>query len=167
MKRMHICTAILTISALLISGCSFSPKPATWYEPTLDYYKEGFESGWANEDPKLFISDEMKDTGNSFGYLLKDLDGDGLNELLIGIKDDSDETKFTDVYIYHSDLGPYRVLSGGEGYYIYLCDDNVIRMDSWYGSETEIKYMSYDSNDNAFLIIDSGSKPGKYELTDF
>jgi hypothetical protein len=167
MKRMHKCTAILTISALLISGCSFSPKPATWYEPTLDYYKEGFESGWANEDPKLFISDEMKDTGNSFGSLLTDLDGDGLNELLIGIKDDSDETKFTDVYIYHSDLGPYRVLSGGEGYYIYLCDDNVIRMDSWYGSETEIKYMSYDSNDNAFLIIDSGSKPGKYELTDF
>ncbi len=58
-------------------------------------------------------------------------------------------------------------MSAGEGYYLYLCTDNVIREDSWYGSKTKINYMTYVSKDNAFHHVEAGGKPGKYELTPF
>ena len=50
---------------------------------------------------------------------------------------------------------------------MYLCDDNVIRMDSWYGSETKIDYMVYDPEGDSFLIVDGGSNPGHFELKEF
>ena len=153
--------------AMLFCGCSLKTVPDGWYKETLEYYSTGFESGWANEDPKLHISEEMKGPDNHFGYLLRDLDGDGADELLIGIIDDSEETRFTDLYIWHRDFGAFRSLNCGDGYYMYLDDDNVIRMDSWYGSATKTEYMIYDSDDNSFLIVDGGGKPGKYELTEF
>ena len=58
-------------------------------------------------------------------------------------------------------------MSAGEGYYMYLCDSDIIREDSWYGSHTKTNYMRYDSKDNSFLIVDGGSKPKKVELTGF
>lgn len=158
----------LMISVMSLNACGKTRIPDKWYDATLDYYKEGFETGWKNEEPSLYISDEMKDKKNHFGYLLKDLDGDGADELLIGIIDDSTETKFTDVYIWHRDVGAFRILNGGEGYYIYLCG-GVVRVDSWYGSETKTEYMKYDSENNSFLHITSDEPvhPGKYELTPF
>ena len=96
-----------------------------------------------------------------------DLDGDGIDELLIGIMDGAEETKFTNLIIKHRDFGPTQSFSTGEGYYMYLCDNNVIRMDSWYGSETRTEYMEYDSKNNSFPVIDGGSKPKKIELTGF
>ena len=101
--------------------------------------------------------------------MLRDLDGDGAEELLVGIIDDEPETKFTDILIWHSDIGAFRILSGGDGYYIYLCDNNVIKMDKWYGSQTLTDYMEYNSANNSFTILDPAPAvtPGKYELTPF
>ncbi|MBP5311206.1 MAG: hypothetical protein ILN61_00905 [Lachnospiraceae bacterium] len=157
-----ICTCLI-----LLSSCGSYYIPPDWYDETLAYYEEGFKSGWKNEKEDLYISDELKDESIEFGYLLKDLDGDKADELLIGIIDDSDETKFTDIYIWHRDIGAFRIMSAGEGYYMYLCDSDIIREDSWYGSQTKTNYMRYDSKDNSFLIVDGGSKPKKVELTRF
>ena len=97
------------------------------------------------------------------------LDGDGIDELLIGLIDDGNVTKFTNVVVRHSDLGDYCLLSGTNGYYIYLCGSNVLRVDSWYGSQTEMRYMQFNSKNNAFTVIDGEGKflPMKWELTEF
>lgn len=150
----------------VLTACGKQDKAKEeWYLDTLEYYRTGFQTGWSNEKSNLYISDEMKNKDNKFGYLLKDLDGDGTMELLIGIDDGTSETKFTDIYILHRDFGPYRSFTTSDGYYMYLCDDNVIKSDSWYGSETKTDYMKYDGKENSFPIVDGGSKPRKYDLT--
>ena len=168
MKKIVLISTI-SIITLILTAC-FKPKvPEDWYTESLNYYQEGFACNWSNEEDDYYIIDELKDPDTEFGYLLRDLDGDGANELLIGIIDDAPETKFTDILIWHSDIGPFRILSGGDGYYIYLCDDNVIKMDKWYGSQTLTDYMEYNSDNNSFTILDPAPAvtPGKYELTPF
>ena len=170
MKKKSVRLALACSMALTLCGCSIkigTKIPAEWYNETLEYYREGFSSDWANEREDLHISDEMKDPDNTFGYLLRDLNGDGADELLIGIIDDSEETKFTDLYIWHSDFGAFRSLNCGDGYYMYICDDDVIKMDSWYGSQTKVDYMVYEQDGDAFLIVDGGSNPGHFDLTPF
>ncbi|MBR3269424.1 MAG: membrane lipoprotein lipid attachment site-containing protein [Oscillospiraceae bacterium] len=170
MKRM----ILLAVLSLAVTGCGQKktkerrPKiPADWYRETLQYYREGFDGGWKNERSDLNVSDEMKDGNNKFGYLLQDLDGDGASEVLIGLMDDSAETKIIDVFIWHSDRGAFRILHGGEGYYIYLCEQNVLRMDSWRGAATDTKYMKYDSKNNSFTELSEEAVPQKLELTAF
>ena len=167
----------IALSALMLSGCGAMGAalrenqrkiPEDWYTQTLDYYEEGVSSNWANERDDLYITDEEKNS--KLGYYLVDLDGDGALEVLIGIIDDSEATHFTDLYVWHGDLGAMRTFSGfGDGYYIYLCEDNVLRTDNWRGSETEIRYMKYDSVNNSYPIIDPAGEPAplKVELTPF
>ena len=141
--------------------------PKDWYEETIKYYTDGFSSNFANERSDLTFSDEMKDENNKFGYLLRDLDDDGDYELLIGIIDDSAETKFTDLYIWHTDFGARRMFSTGDGYYMYLCENNIIREDSWYGSQTEVRYMKFNGENNSMAVLETTATPQKVELTPF
>ncbi|SCW70275.1 hypothetical protein SAMN02910456_02681 [Ruminococcaceae bacterium YRB3002] len=166
--------SILLASATLMSlaGCGIIGKksiPEEWYKDAIEYYRDAAQNGAANESTEFFISSDMRDpgSGTKFGYTLVDLDGDGAEELLIGIVDDDSHTKFTNVVVYHSDLGPYCLLSGGEGYYIYLCNDNCLREDSWYGSETKTQYMKYNHENNAFTIVEGKYLAKKVELTPF
>ena len=167
---------ILTVSFLLsavamLSGCK--PKHKKWYKSTIDYYSEGLKTGWANEDPdrQPHISSDLKvlDAARTYGYLIVDLDGDGVDELLVGFNDGSTATKFIDVIVWRTGVGPYKILSGNDGYYVYLCGGNVVRSDSWYGSETESTYMVWDSEAEYFTVIDGEGKylPMKWELTGF
>ena len=166
-------TGYVLLAAVLmpvLTGCNFDfrPKvPEEWYRETLQYYRDGFADGWKSEREGLMIADEMKDEENRFGYLLTDLDGDGTEEVLIGYMDDADETRIIDVFIWHSDRGAFRILHAGDGYYIYLCEGNILRMDEWRGSETDTRFMRYQSKDNAFLILDEEAKPLKLTLTAF
>ena len=76
MKKRLVRLVLSGLTALTLCGCSLglgSRVPADWYEGTLEYYREGFSSDWANEREDLFIHDEMKDPNNKFGYLLRDL----------------------------------------------------------------------------------------------
>ena len=113
MKRVLVTILVVTmlVTALPgLTGCKIKPK--NWYQATLDYYSEGVKSGWANEDPSLMlnISDDLKTTSSNkqIGYLLVDLDEDGTDELLIGFNDGSNATKFTDVIVWHSDMGAFK-----------------------------------------------------------
>ena len=165
---------MLLLSAVIsMSGCGLLAEginKGLWYKKTLKIYKEGLDSGWANEkDLDIFIADELKDSGNEIGYLLIDLDEDGTQELLIGFNDGSTYTKFTDLYVYHRDMGAFQIMHGTAGSFIYLAYDNVIISDSMYGSETERTYMTWDSTWDEFTVIDGEGKylPMKWDLTEF
>ena len=168
-----LASALLLSVAISMSGCALITKGVTqelWYKGTLKIYKEGLDSGWANEkDLDIFIADELKDPNNEIGYLLIDLDKDGTNELLIGFNDGSTYTKFTDLYVYHRDLGAYQIMHGTAGAYIYLAYDNVIISDSMYGTDTERTYMTWDSTWDEFTVIDGEGKylPMHWDLTEF
>ena len=155
----------LMLAVVLLTGCGY-PAPKNWYKETLEYYAEGFSSDWKNERSDLFVCDEMKDKKHKFGYLVTDLDSDGTDELLIGFNEDG-VTKFTELYIWHSDKGSFRIIASGGGYYMYLCDNNIIKEDSWYGSKTKTNYYKYVSKDNALLVVDGGGLPRECELTYF
>lgn len=142
--------------------------PDNWYEETLKYYNEGYSGDFANERSDLPFSDEMKDKNNKFGYLLRDLDGDGDDELLIGFADDEKETRFTELYIWHTDFGAMRMFSCGGGSYMYLCEDNLIRDDSLVEYEGKPRYMKFNGENNSMTILnDVTGTPQKVELTPF
>ena len=170
MKR--VIASVLTVMLLAsmvtgFTGCKSAKKE--WYKNCLEYYSDGVKNGFTKEFQNLRVPEELKDKNNRVGYLLRDLDGDGVEELLIGLIDDGIETKFTNVLVRHSSLGDYCLLSGSGGYYIYLCSANVLRVDSWYGSKTEMKYMTWNPKSNSFNVIDGEGKylPMKWELTEF
>ncbi len=154
---------------LSLTGCGVLKKsvPKNWYDSTVKFYQEGFSDNWKNVGSDFIVPDCYTNGKYKYGYLLKDLNNDGADELLIGIISDSGETKFTDVYIYHSDMGPLRIFSADDEYSIYLCDSSVIRLDKWYGSETQIDYMVYNPEGDTFINVDGGSMPRHYELTPF
>lgn len=173
MKRILSTVLSAILLALMIPGLTgCKAKPKDWYKETLDYYTEGVKTNWANEDKslRLNISQDLKDYSKNRGYLLTDLDGDGVDELLIGFTDNSTSTKFTDVIVWHSDLGASKLLGGAEGYYIGLCANNVLSVDSEYGSQRERTFMKWNSKKNAFDVISDGEGkylPMKWELTPF
>lgn len=175
MKRVSAAVLLVAILAMTvpgITGCNMVSK--NWYQSAVDYYTEGVKSDWANEapSPRLHVADEIKhkSSDRQLGYILKDLDEDGIDELLIGFNDDSAYTKFTDVIVWHADYGSYKILGGTDGYYVHLCEGNVLRVDTKTGSETQMDYMKWDHKSNAFTIVDSeGDKylPLKWDLTPF
>lgn len=164
MKRTLAAILTVVFLAALVPGvtsCKIIPKD--WYQSTLEYYGNGIKNGFTEKYANLRVPTELEDKNNKIGYLLTDLDKDGTNELLIGIiNDDAPATKFTNVVVCHTDLGPYCLLSGE----IYLCYDGVLCMDS-VGSDRD--YMRWNQKDNAFTMIDGEGKflPMKWELTPF
>ncbi len=162
---------VLTVAFLLalipgITGCKIIPKK--WYEETLNYYSDGIKNGFKQEYNNLYVPEDLRDSTKKKGYLLIDLDKDGVNELLIGLIDDNSCTNFTNVIVCHTDLGPYSLLTGSSSNYIHLCYDNVIEMDSGieYNKPT---FMRWNQKSNSFTVIDGEGKflPTKWELTPF
>ena len=154
-----------------LSGCSIKKKvPADWYDVTIDIYKTAFTEGWPDTDTyqDLWITDEYRDPSLKFGYYLVDLNGDGADELLIGYDNGDKPTIFTDVYIWHSSVGAYRVLNvTGDGK-IYLLSDKIIRLEDVRGDLPTVEYLEYNTDGDTFLNLDGDSGiPIKVDLTYF
>ena len=171
MKKVVSTVLTVVMLALLIPGITGCTKPSKdWYKSTLDAYRTAIQNGsseLALESSDFVFAAELLDKNNEVGYMLVDLDGDKTDELLIGFNDGSNVTKFTDVYIWHSRLGAFRIMASGGGYYVYLCDDNILREDYWYGSQTKTQYLDFNSKNDSFLVVDGGSIPKRSELTEF
>ncbi|MBR2524691.1 MAG: hypothetical protein IKE53_09700 [Clostridiales bacterium] len=167
MKKALLAATSMILIAASISGCFGQGK---WYQSVIDYYGDGFALNWENEGQlkNTVIGSEQKDPTIKFGYNIIDLDGDGTDEILIGIIDGSNQTKITDVYVNRGDLGAYDVLHGSEGDYIYLCTGNILRVDSSYGNTTESEFLKYNSKDYSFTVVDGNmAAPKTVELTPF
>ena len=155
----------LVILAVSLHGCMLAPKD--WYIMTLRYYQDGYACGWANERPDIKVYDVLKRRPSKSGYLLTDLDGDGDKELLIGFTDIAGATRFTDVFVWNRGDGAYHALSKNEGCYIYLCSDNVLRVDSSNGVATFSRFLKFDNKSNSFEEVDGEYAPMKIDLESF
>ena len=159
-----LAAALLLSVCIGTAGCGKKQKNE-WYKGALEYYGEGIRNGFTENDRQLNVAEDLRDKSKKCGYLLKDLDGDGVDELLLGLIENGIDTKFTSVVVRHRDFGAYCLLSAGGGNYIYLCADNVLRMDSYRGSE----YMTWSPKTNSVSKVDGEGKylPLKWELTAF
>ena len=163
---MWIVTVPLLLSLLLgISGCT--PTKDEWYKDTIEYYRKAVVNGVEGNNRQLSVSPEIKGKGKLIGYLLYDLDGDGRDELLIGYNSGGAVTKFIHIVVKHSDFGAYSLLSGGNGGYYYLCEDGVLKEESWRGDEMVIKYLKFESRSNSFAVLDDTYTPKSWKLTTF
>ncbi len=75
----------------------------------------------ADENCGIFYSPAIGDTSGEIGYLISDLDGDGISELVIGVCDDS---FVIDLYTIR-DGNVVRILDSGERYASFYCGDGV------------------------------------------
>lgn len=153
------------VLAVSLHGCFLAPKD--WYLMTLRYYREGYACGWSNERPDIKVYDVLKRRPSKAGYLLTDLDGDGDNELLIGFTDIAGATRFTDVFAWSRADGAYHALSKNEGCYIYLCADNILRVDSSNGVTTMSRFLRFDHKSNSFQEVDGEYAPMMIGLESF
>ncbi|MCR5528724.1 MAG: hypothetical protein K6F49_05865 [Saccharofermentans sp.] len=168
MRRLYKILAI-GLAAIILTGvirsCLIAPKD--WYQMTLRYYKEGYSSSWSNERPDLKVYDVLKNRPSKSGYLLTDLDGDGDDELLIGFTDIAGATRFTDIYTWTRSDGAHRALTRGDGCYIYLCADNVIRVDSFSGTDVVSQFLKYDHKSDSFTEVNGEYAPKIMNLNSF
>ena len=171
MRKVTASILILSLLVSVVFGMTGCKKAALkdWYKEALEFYGDGIRYGFHDEPQNYTVSPALKNKSYQKGYLLHDLDGDGVDELLIGIIDGGSYTRFTSVIVYHSDIGPYCLLSGGEDTFIYLCNGNVLMMDDNYINDPQLKYMKFSSKSNAFTYIEDEGKylPMKWELTEF
>lgn len=157
------------VAVAIIVGCvhGFTRAPKDWYYMTLRYYQDGYSCGWSNERVDIKVYDVLKRRPSKSGYLLTDLDGDGNKELLIGFTDIAGATRFTDVYTWTRSDGACHTLTKNEGCYIYLCTDNVIRVDSSNGIETSSRYLRYNHRSNSFESVEGEYAPRMIDLQSF
>lgn len=157
------------LAAIVLCGvlrsCLMAPKD--WYQMTLRYYKDGYGCSWSNERPDLKVYDVLKNRPSKSGYLLTDLDGDGDDELLIGFTDIAGATRFTDIYTWTRSDGAHRALTRGDGCYIYLCADNVLRVDSSNGAVIISRFFKYDHKSDSFKEVDGEYAPKIMDLHSF
>ncbi len=158
---------LVALAIILSCVCGFTKAPKDWYYMTLKYYQEGYANGWANERVDIKVYDVLKTRPSKSGYLLTDLDGDGDKELLIGFTDIAGATRFTDIFVWTRQDGSCHALTRSEGCYIYLCSDNVIRVDTSNGVETISRFMRYDRRTNSFQEVEGDYAPRMIDLQSF
>ena len=194
MGKRILCAAAAAVTALSLAGCEagyalmnfldppdpddpgdryrlYKVVPNKWYEETINYYAEGAANNWANERSDLAFGRVVKE--KDCGYLLHDLDGDGDDELLIGYQE-GDATRFVSLYIWSTDFGAICMCDSSnadpedEAECMYLCEDNIIRDDSYKKYEGKERYMKHNGENNSMTILeDVTATPQKWELTPF
>ncbi len=144
-----------------------------WYKELIDQYRENFANDWADlDEDNASLKEDIKEMSqnNKYGYLVRDLDYDGVDEFFIGIIDDEKETRFIGMYSWHFDFGVWGGCNWNDaksGYYTYICEDNIIRDDSLVFVKKHPEYRKYHGEDNLYHIIatEPVPTPQKFELT--
>lgn len=151
---------------------TITPEPEEIYADVLDMFYHNIQTGWAeyNEMPSLYGDEfcymfpmSFSDPSyiDNIGYSFIDLNGDSIDELLIGM-DSEDEQQYGDIYqnvIY--DLYTYmddRVIhlaTSGERFTYQLCVDNTIYYFGSSGAASNAYYhYQLDSNEPVLSTIE-------------
>lgn len=140
-------TAILLLAGLMISGTASQVQAAGTgegagygYEEILDRYKEGSERHSAQEGYQEEFSALVNQNFDQLGYCFTDLNGDGIQELLLGsVNQEGDSCgTFYDLYAFSEGMA-VQAASGVERQMYYLCGDGMVRQHNMGGA-----YLSYD-----------------------
>lgn len=166
-KYYKILAAVMALIVLAVGIDKYRSAPKDWYVMTLRYYVDGYADGWANERPDIKVYDVLKNRPSKSGYLLTDLDGDGNDELLIGFVDIAGATRFTDIYVWKRDEGAYHALTRGEGCYIYLCADNILRIDTSNGVSVVSNFVRYNHKTHGFDPVSGEYAPKIVDIRSF
>ena len=165
---------LIILLSLLIAGCANEgvkvEEPQVNYQPyydLVDKVASGLKDGFSEEEMLL---KEYGGLGLStciyrtnyrdyevIGYMYKDLDGDGIDELLLG-ENSRDGTPGWDSIIYNiftlKDGELFPVAYGEERHRLYLCEDGTIAVEGSSGAAyTSLEYFRY--SDGELSIIES------------
>lgn len=106
------------------------------------------------------LSNEFREDRNknrNLGYLIKDINADGIEELLLGEPINTDiNGEISKIYdIYSIDDGRvYQVLNGAEDYYYLICNDSVIIKET-IADDNSIERSSYVFEKNSFRLTET------------
>ena len=106
------------------------------------------------------LSNEFREDRNknrNLGYLIKDINADGIEELLLGEPVNTDiNGEISKIYdIYSIDDGRvYQVLNGAEDYYYLICNDSVIIKET-IADDNSIERSSYVFEKNSFRLTET------------
>ena len=146
------------------------------YDEIIRKYYEGMASGWSMEDFRendlcYLAGYEMGES--SLGYCTMDINGDGIEELMIGsVNADADTSMFFDLYTMVNGQRSL-VISSGERDRYYLCEDHTIANEASGGAmSSSFKYYDFVSGqlqikENVFLDgFDHPENPWFYTTTE-
>ena len=106
------------------------------------------------------LSNEFREDRNknrNLGYLIKDINADGIEDLLLGEPVNTDiNGEISKIYdIYSIDDGRvYQVLNGAEDYYYLICNDSVIIKET-IADDNSIERSSYVFEKNSFRLTET------------
>lgn len=107
------------------------------YKPILDMYLTGINSNWAARDDKgtddpydpdsvSYMWPQIKAYTSSAGYLMRDLNHDGIPELLISSVSDASYGEIMDLYTIYNNQVVHLASNGGTHYSFYLGKDDLV-----------------------------------------
>lgn len=105
----------------------FVPEEQKYYEPLLDLYRQAFRENWdaptCMQNGLSLMVAHRGDYYEDLGYAMKDLDGNGIDELII-----TDGTNIYDLYtiIQDEEVGPLHLISAMERIQYYITSDGWI-----------------------------------------
>lgn len=146
------------------------------YDEIIWQYYNGVNSNWSMEDYReknLCYLAGYETSSSDIGYCTMDIDGDGIEELLIGsVNKDADTAMFFDLYTMVNGQRTL-VISSGERDRYYLCEDHTIANEASGGAlSSSFKYYDFVSGqlqikENVFLDgYDHPENPWFYTTTE-
>lgn len=127
------------------------------YKDILDMYYYKIDIGWDETEDVSYLfywGYSAINTLSDAGYILTDLDGNGISELIVTAMDAAKEGMIYDLYTY-VDGKIVHVATSGERYRYYLCDDNTIYFEGSGGAllSSWEKYI-IDANKESLSLFD-------------
>lgn len=158
MKLLMIAAAIAAVS---FAGCKNVDKGSNpsmkemgeiGYSDIISYIVEGYQDHWDEGTPEdLGLSDVYGYCSPEMGFSKKDIDGDGIDELVIGENIDDGPTTVYDIYsINMKDGSLFHPVRGGERDRFYILSDGTVIEE---GSNS-----AFDSFSRAFYVKDGELK---------
>lgn len=146
-----------------------------YYNKLIETYRTAIREEWEQSElDKLDLGPlhyEPQPLSSDYGYELRDINGDGLPELVLGVYRDDVRAEICEIYALQ-DKEPVKVFENAIRTNINIYKDGTIRTDSSVRAGSMIQYMFYELNDDgtkqwkAGYERDTSENPSYHSLTD-